>query len=277
MLIKGPGSPGLCEKLGEDSGIGVTTERFPDGEIYVRLNGNVAGEDCVLVQTTHPNDHLLELMFILDALRDNGARTVTAVVPYFGYSRQDKAFKEGEGVSSRAIARMISSYADRFFTIDIHGERILDFFDIPSTNLTALDLLMEYSMGFEPDLFLAPDEGAKERVNSCSRGFEVPWDHLEKTRIDGSTVEIKPKEMDVQGMTVVILDDIISTGGTMIEASKQLYDMGAEEVHAGCTHGLFTGGSWKRLEKHFDSVFCTDTIEGSRCEVSVAPLLEELL
>ncbi len=277
MLIKGPGSRGLCKRLDDLENIEVEAKVFPDGEIYVRLEGDVSGEDCVLIQSTYPNKHLIEMLFILDALNENGASSITAVVPYYSYSRQDKAFKEGGCVSSRAIAKTISLYADTFFSVDLHSKGILEFFDIPAENLSAMGLLAEHSLLHEPDLFLSPDEGGKERVKLAAESVGVPWDYLEKHRIDGSTVEIKPKNVDVEGKKVVILDDIISTGGTMMEAANQLFDRGAEEVHAGCTHGLFIGGSNKRLEQHFDSVFCTDTLECKNSEVTIAPLLKKTI
>ncbi len=275
MLIKGPGSPRLCERLKDSDSVEVRSKVFPDGEIYIRLEGDVKGEDCILVQTTYPDKHLIELLFVLDALLENGASSITTVIPYYSYSRQDKAFKVGESVSSRAIASIVSMYADKFYCIDLHSKSILDFFDIPADNLSAMGLLAEHSLMYEPDFFFSPDEGGKERVKKAAEKVGVPWDYLEKTRIDGSTVEIKPKNVEVEGKTVVILDDIISTGGTMIEAAKQLFEQGAEHVHAGCTHGLFVGGADRKLEKHFDSVFCTDTIEGKNCKVTIAPLLEK--
>ncbi|MFO8109129.1 MAG: ribose-phosphate diphosphokinase [Thermoplasmata archaeon] len=275
MLIKGPGSPGLCERLEVSESVEVKSKVFPDGEIYVRLEGDVTGEDCVLVQTTYPNKHLIEMLFILDALVENQASSVTTVIPYYSYSRQDKAFKEGECVSSRAIARIISTCADEFYSIDLHSKSIVNFFNVPAENLEAMGLLAEHSLKYEPDMLLSPDEGGRGRVMLASERVGVPWDYLKKTRIDDSTVEIKPKNLGVEGKTVVILDDIISTGGTMMEAAKQLYDKGAEEVHAGCTHGLFVEGSDKKLKKYFESVFCTDTIEGKNSDVTVAPLIKE--
>jgi len=275
MLIKGPGSQGLCKRL-DDSGIDsieVDTKVFPDGEVYVKLHGDVSQEDCVLVHTSYPNQHLIELIFIMDAVLENGASSLTTVVPYYSYSRQDKAFQPGEGVSARAIAKTIDQYSDRFAAVDLHSKKITDFFSIPAEDLTAMELLAEHAMRYEPDFFLSPDEGAVDRVKIAANSVDLPWDHLKKTRIDASTVEMEPKNMKVEGKSVVILDDIISTGGTMMKAAGQLYRQGADEVHAGCTHGLFVDGSNKKLEEHFDSVFCTDTIEGENSEVTIAPLL----
>lgn len=276
MLIKGPGSPRLTERVSDESDeevIEVEKKIFPDGEIYIRLKGDVSGEDCTLIQSTYPNEHLLELFLIQDALAENEADSVKIVIPYFSYSRQDKRFEEGEPVSARAVARRIDIQADQFFSVDLHSEYIIDFFDIAAENLTAMPLLAEHAKVHDPDLLLSPDEGGKERVRRAAEVGELSWDYLEKKRLDSERVEMRPKNIDVEGKTVVILDDIISTGGTMKEAGEQLIDQGADEIHAGCTHGLFVDDSWKRLDNAFDSVFCTDSIECEKSEVTLSPLI----
>ncbi len=277
MLIKGPGSPLLCDRLENKldmKTVEVEKKVFPDGEIYVKLDGNVEGENCTIVQTTYPNEHLLELFMIQSALKENGAESIRVIVPYYAYGRQDQIFEGGEAISAKAFARRIGLDADEFFSIDLHSEGIVDFFEIPAENISAMKRLAEYSMDeIDPDLLIAPDEGAKEMVKKAALSVGIEWDYLEKTRIDANTVEIKPKNIDVEGKSAVILDDIIATGGTMTEAAKQLKDSGAEEVHAGCTHGLLVDDADKRLGSACDSVFCTDTIENKNSEVTVAPLL----
>ncbi len=280
MLIEGPASTGLTQRLSEridEKVIEVERKKFPDGEIYVRLEGEVEGEDCVLIQTTYPNEGLIELFFLLDALRENGAGSVTTVVPYFGYGRQDKKFEEGEPISARAIARRIQLDSDLFYTVDIHSKIVMDYFDIDSVNLSAMPWLADHAKVHEPDLLISPDEGGIERVKRASQEIDVEWDYLQKKRINGETIELKPKKIGVEGKVVMILDDIISTGGTMTEAAKQLLEQGAEEVHAGATHGLFAEDALERLDNVCGSVFCTDTIEGEKSEVTIAPLLEEEL
>ncbi len=279
MLIKGPGSPKLSERLIERNDLNyieVKSKIFPDGEIYIKLSGSVEGEDCYLVQTTYPNRGLLELFFIQDALIGNGARSVNVIVPYFSYARQDQMFKEGESISSKAIAERIQIQADSFYSVDLHSEKIIDFFKVEANNYTAMRLLGVHSELYEPDLLISPDEGGIERVKEAAKEIDAEWDYLEKKRLDGETVEIKPKNIKTEGKKVVILDDIISTGGTMREAARQLLDLGADQVHAGCTHGLFVEDSYEKLDDICDSVFCTDTIENIGCEVTVAPLFDDL-
>ncbi|MFP4000854.1 MAG: ribose-phosphate diphosphokinase [Thermoplasmata archaeon] len=279
MLVKGPASPLLCkriEKRTDVETVGVETKIFPDKEIYVKLDGDVEGEDCTIVQTTYPNEHLLELFIIQNALRENGAGSIRVIVPYYAYGRQDTIFEEGEAISAKAFAKRIGIECEEFFSVDLHSEEIVDFFDISAENISAMTRMAEHSLEKkDPDLLIAPDEGAKDMVKEAALSVGLEWDYLEKNRIDANTVEIKTKNIDVKGKSAVILDDIIATGGTMTEAAQQLKDSGAEEVHAGCTHGLFVEDAEERLESACDSVFCTDTIEQEKSEVSVAPLLAD--
>lgn len=278
MLVKGPGSPGLSDKIAKISGmdtVEVEHKVFPDGERYLRLLDDVEGEDCVLVQATYPLNNLFDLILLQDAISENGGRSLSVVVPYYSYSRQDKCFRPGEAISARVIADLIQARADSFYTVDIHSLAVLDYFNIPSFNMSAMSLLMGHAETYDPDILLSPDEGGKERVKIAANDAGMEWDHLVKNRIDGNTVRIEPKEVDVDGKTVVILDDIISTGGTMFEASRRLKELGARKVHAGCTHGLFVGDCLQKLKSVCDSIFCTDTVECENSVVSVAPLVAE--
>ncbi len=280
MLVKGPASPLLCNKLEKETSVEtveVDSKIFPDGEIYVKVDGDVEGENCTIVQTTYPNRRLLELYMTQDALVENGAESIEVVVPYYSYGRQDQIFEKGESISARAFGKRIEIDADKFYSIDLHSQEIVEFFDIPAENISAMPILAEHSKDKDPDLLMSPDEGGIERIKKAAQEIGVEWDYLEKTRVDANTVEIKPKSIDVENKSVVILDDIIATGGTMTEAAKQLKDAGAEEVHAGCTHGLFVEDAEKKLDQVCDSVFCTDTIEQETSSVSVAPLLKGII
>lgn len=280
MIIEGPASTRLSERVAskiEEEIVSVESKVFPDGEIYIRLDGDVKGQDCCLIQTTYPNENLLSLFFIQDALIRSGARSIATIVPYYSYSRQDQIFEKGEALSSEVIAKIIEFNSDKFYSVDLHSSTILNYFDITAYNLSAMMELADHSQIYDPDLLLSPDEGGIDRIKLAAEEVDLRWDYLEKHRLDGESVEIKPKNMDVEGKTVVILDDIISTGGTMGEAARQLYEQGADEVHAGCTHGLFIGDSLKRLESVCESVFCTDTIESPSSEVTVAPLIAEAI
>jgi ribose-phosphate pyrophosphokinase len=249
---------------------------FADGEIYVRIPERLDGEDVVLVQTTYPNDKLLELFLLQDALSDAGLSRLTVVIPYFAYGRQDRRFKEGEAISSRAVARRVQIDANRVLTVDVHDKRVMGYFDVPAVDLTGIPALARYFSHGGVDMVLAPDENAARHARSIGDLMKVPWDHLKKERIDSWTVETEEKPLDVKGLKVAIVDDVISTGGTMASAARIVKKQGASSVVAGCVHGLFVGGAEDRL-KVFDDVVATDTVFSQYSRVSVAPEVAEAI
>jgi ribose-phosphate pyrophosphokinase len=251
--------------------------RFPDQECYVRLLTEVKGEDVIVVQTAYPDPNAVELFLLQDAVREAGAAGLTTVVPYFGYARQDRAFEPGEAVSARAMARHIGLESDRVLTIDIHNTRTLGDFTRPVENLSAMGVIGEFLRGEGVGAIVSPDEGSKERASVAAKAAHCDWDFLEKNRIDDSTVEIKPKNLDVKGKVVAIVDDIIATGGTVIMAAQQLRGQGASRVIAACTHGLYTGGAIERLEGTCDTVVSTDTLERPTSKITVASVVSGAL
>src|SRR5206468_7769439 len=168
---------------------------FPDGERYVRLLGPVTGEHVVLVQTTHPDPMIVEQFLLADAARDAGARRVTAVVPYYGYGRQDKRFLEGEAVSAKALAKHLAVDSDELVTMTIHNPAILKTFPIPASEVSGMPALGRYLRTSGVDFLLAPDENAIRFVKETGAIADLPWDHLQKKRIDSYTVRIAPKKL----------------------------------------------------------------------------------
>lgn len=243
---------------------------FPDGEQYVRLLGDVRGEDVAVVQTTHPDAKLLELFLLVDAAREANARRVTAVVPYFGYMRQDRAFEPGESVSARALARRIEVGCDRVLTMGLHNRAILDFFTIPARDVDGTPALARYLRGRRVDFLLAPDENASGHAKAVAAALGVPWDFLVKERVDAFHVRIEAKGLAVRGKSVAIVDDIISTGTTIAAAAAELKHQGARSVAAVCLHGLFVAGALAKL-KACDDVAATDTVLSAATKVTVAP------
>jgi len=255
-----------------------TYKRFPDDEFYVRLHDNVADQDVVIVQTAYPDQKIVELFLIQDAVHDAGAKTVTVVLPYFGYSRQDKKFEDGEAISARAIAQHISLHADYVITVDPHKEHILKFFTVPAYSCSAVSTIAQYLKEKHIDFVLAPDKGAKERAREAATLINCEYDYLEKTRINGSTVKVTPKKLDACGRNVAIIDDIISTGSTMAHSIKELKKQGAASVSVACTHGLFVGGAKEKLlAANCDEIIATDTIETEYSKVSAAECIAETL
>jgi ribose-phosphate pyrophosphokinase len=252
--------------------------RFPDDEFYVRLHDNIAGQDVVIVQTAYPDPKIVELLLIQDAVHDAGAKKITVILPYFGYSRQDKKFKDGEAISARAIAQHISLRTDCVITVDPHKEHILKFFTVPAYSCSAISTIAHYLKGKNIDFILAPDKGAEDRARKTAALINCEYDYLEKTRIDGSTVKITPKKLDALGKHVAIIDDIISTGSTMAQSIKELKKQGAASVSVACTHGLFVGGAKEKLlSANCDEIISTDTIETEFSKVSTADCIAETL
>lgn len=250
---------------------------FPDGEVYVRVPERLRGEEVIIVQTTYPTPALLELLFLQEAAHDQGAASITAVVPYYSYSRQDQVFQEGEIVSAKAVAELIELKADRFITVDPHKEHILGFFGIEAHGVSAVPLLAKHLEKMGVDTVLAPDKGALDRAQFAAKCLGAEFDYMEKTRLSGTEVVMKAKSLDVRGKTVAIIDDIISTGGTIATASAELKRQGATRVIAACTHGLFLNNALPRLHANgCDQVIATDAIETQVSPVGVAPVIADV-
>lgn len=276
-VVGGSASVHLAKALAKELGasfVDIALERhpggFPDGERYVRLLGFVAGDHVVLVQTTWPDPKIVELLLLADAIRDAGGRRITAVVPYFGYGRQDKRFLEGEAVSAKTIAKHLSVDCDELFTMAVHNPEILKTFPIPAHEVDGMPALARYLKSADVDMLLAPDENAIRFAKAASTICGKPYDYLEKQRIDSYTVKITAKKLAVRGKAVAIVDDVISTGGTIATAAKELKAQGARRVSAACVHGLFVGKAAENLTA-CDEVVATDTVMSPYTKVSVAP------
>ena len=255
--------------------VDVTYSRFPDGEHYLQT-GKI-DDEMVIVGSVVDNDSLVQLMLLVDAC---DTATNRLVLPYMAYARQDKRFKIGEPISSRVVARALSPGVSDVITVNIHEKEVLKSFSVPARNLSLAKDIGSYirSLHLDNPLILAPDEGAMvfaEQVASVG-GWE--YDHLEKTRLSGVEVRMTPRQLSAASRSVVIVDDIISTGGTIATAAAMLYQQGAKDVYTACVHGVFTGGAYIRLmATGIRDVICSDTIERSCSRISAADRIAEAL
>jgi len=273
-VVAGNSSPILAKRIAERlrCELAKTTYKvFPDGELYVRIEN--IDRDMVIVQSINSNNDLVYLMLMFDALE--GAN-VTAVIPYMGYARQDKKFEEGEAISIRAVANLIDSYAEKVVTVNIHSESAKRYFK-NIVDVDAMPLIGEYYKGRDV-VMISPDLGSYNRVKVASSYAGCEFDYLEKVRIDAETVEIKPKSLDLRDRDVVIVDDIISTGGTIVEATKVLKNCGVESVECACVHAVLAGNALNRLySAGIGRVVATDTVEKPVSVISVADAIVSAL
>ena len=270
--------------------------RFPDTEGYIRIPEDqieaIRKEPVVVVSNTFPDAGIVETLLMLKAISDvrkgslenlrgiepqrmeNIGPGVYLAVPYFGYSRQDKRFKPGEVISARAIADMLATQCDGLTVLDLHAPQVLENLDIPVAFTSAMpELASHLQSEVKPDFILSPDKGAIERASQVAQLIDCEFSYLEKTRIDAHTIVHKAKDLDVNGKVVAIVDDMIATGGTICRAADALRSQGATEVHAACSHGLFTGGAIRRLTQFVDGVHATGSLANPRSVIDAGEAL----
>ncbi len=282
IIVGGSSSGNLAKELADILGctyIQAASTKFPDGECYTRIEAEKLDDDVVIVQNTFPNDSLIELFLIQDAVDKLGAKKVTLVIPYFGYARQDRVFKPGEPESAKIMCKLLSSVrCDRVITIDLHKEATLDYFECDHCDLKAAEVIASYFSDKGIDLVLSPDIGAAGRAKDVGDRMGLPHDHLEKVRLSGTEVRIAPANFDATGKNVLIVDDMISTGGTIIAAAAALREAGATSVSVACTHGVFVNNAIERLTNSaLSAVLCCNTLENDVSKISVAGIIAAAL
>ncbi|MDJ1432861.1 ribose-phosphate diphosphokinase [Halostagnicola sp. A-GB9-2] len=278
MIVSGSASQSLGASLArvlEEPLTAATYDRFPDGETLAAVP-DFAGERAIVVASTISNDAHIELLQLQDAVRQAGAEEVVTVLPYMGYGRQDDAFEEGHPISARAVARAISTGADRVLTVNPHERGVCEFFEPSATAVDAAGRLSEpLPDALEDPVFLSPDAGAIDLAETVRDGYGGgETDYFEKTRHSGTDVEISPSDVDVAGRDVVVADDIIATGSTMSEAVAVLEERGVERVFITCVHPLLARNAYTKLSRAgVEAIYGTDTVERTVSSVSVAPAI----
>ncbi|HMR35932.1 ribose-phosphate pyrophosphokinase [uncultured Paracoccus sp.] len=245
-------------------------ERFNDQEIFVEVFDNVRGEDMYIIQSTSnpANDNLMELLIMTDALRRSSASRITAVIPYFGYARQDRRAKARTPISAKLVANLLTEAGvDRVLTLDLHAAQIQGFFDIPVDNLYAapifsLDIKHHFKGRIDDLMVVSPDVGGVARAREIAKRINVPMAIVDKRREKAGEIADMTVIGDVKGKTCVIVDDICDTAGTLCKAAQLLVDHGATEVHAYITHGVLSGPAVERVQKSvMKSLVITDSID----------------
>ena len=295
-LFTGNANPVLAKAVAQELSLPIGKAyvgRFSDGEVQVEIQENVRGKNVVVIQSTcaPTNDNLMELMIMIDALKRASASRITAVIPYFGYARQDRRPRSARvAISARIIANMLQSVAgiERVLTMDLHADQIQGFFDIPVDNIYASPVLLADLQHKKGDdlLVVSPDIGGVVRARAMAKQLDCDLAIIDKRRPKANVSEVMHLIGEVEGRHCVIMDDIIDTGGTLCKAAEALKERGAKGVTAYCTHAVLSGGAVDRIAaSELDEVVVTDTIplteEGHRVkkirQLSVAPLLAETL
>ena len=297
-LVSGNSNRPLAEAVAAYLNVPMTkcsVRRFADMEVFVEIQENVRGEDVFVVQSTSfpTNDHLMELLIIIDALRRASARRVTAVIPYFGYARQDRKPGPRTPISAKLVANMIErAGADRVLTIDLHAGQIQGFFDIPTDNLYAAPVMVR-DIKSNNDRFsgsevcvVSPDVGGVVRARALAKRIGAPLAIVDKRRERAGVSEVMNIIGEVDGMSCILVDDIVDSGGTLCNAAEALLDAGAADVSAYITHGVLSGGAVARITASklkqlvlTDSIQATEAVRVSRNirVITVADLIGEAI
>ncbi|UCD27666.1 MAG: ribose-phosphate pyrophosphokinase [Planctomycetota bacterium] len=294
-IFGGTSNPALVEEIGQSLGVTVGKAKighFPDGETIIKLEDDVRGRDCFVVQSTCPpvNENLMELLIFCDSLRRASARRITAVIPYFGYARQDRKAEGRTPITAKLVANLISeSGAHRVLAMDLHAEQIQGFFDLPVDHLAALPVIVKHIEGLNitDSVVVSPDVGNVKTATAYARRLGAELAVLDKRRLGGDSIVTSRVIGDVKGKTVLIFDDMITTAGTATEAVKILRENGARKFVLAATHAVFAEAALERIkEAQIDQICVTNTIPVSadvcrrmpRLKVlSVATLLGEAI
>jgi len=292
-LISGTANRKLAEEVSKILKVPLTPvdiRRFSDGEIYCRILESVRGGDVYIIQPTSAdaNHNLMELLIMADALSRSSPEKITAVIPYFGYCRQDKKTKAREPITAKLVANMIEvAGVDRVIMFDLHVAQVQGFFDIPSDNLDLIPHVLDYIIDkkLKDIVIVSPDAGGAARARSYARVLNAPIAIIDKRRPEANVAEVQNVIGDVKGKTAVLVDDLIDTAGSITEAANILIKFGAREVYAFATHGVLSGPAIERIKKsQLKELVITNTIEitqekmiGKIKVLSVGPILAETI
>lgn len=294
-VVAGNSNRPLAEAICAHLGIPLakaSVRRFADMEVFVEIQENVRGQDVFIIQSTSfpTNDHLMELLIITDALRRSSARRITAVIPYFGYARQDRRASGRTPISAKLVANLIThAGVDRVLTLDLHAGQIQGFFDIPTDNLFGAPLMsrdIKERLDWKNAMVVSPDVGGVVRARALAKRIDAPLAIVDKRRDRPGESEVMNIIGSVEGRSCILLDDIVDSGGTLVNAAEALLDQGAREVYAYITHGVLSGGAVARIANSklkelviTDSIMPTEAVKVARNirVISIAGLMGEAI
>ena len=294
-LVAGNSNPALANEIAGWLELPLTkavVRRFADMEIFVQIQENVRGSDVFIIQSTSfpANDHLMELLIITDALRRASARRITAVIPYFGYARQDRKVGSRSPISAKLVANLITrAGVDRVMTLDLHAEQIQGFFDIPTDNLYASPVMVrdiKERFDLAKVMVVSPDVGGVARARGLAKRINAPLAIIDKRRERAGESEVMNVIGDVAGYTCILVDDIVDSGGTLVNAADALLANGAKDVYAYISHGVLSGGAAARITGSrlkelviTDSILPTEAVSKAANirTLSIAPLIAEAI
>ncbi|MGB6328091.1 MAG: ribose-phosphate pyrophosphokinase [Halarcobacter sp.] len=268
-LFSGTANPEFAKKVGKYLNMqigGASIKKFSDGEISVQIHESVRGQDVFIVQPTcaPTNDHIMELLIMVDALKRSSAKTISAVIPYFGYARQDRKAAPRVPITAKLVADMLeSSGIDRVITIDLHAAQIQGFFNIPVDNLYGSVLFVDYlkRKNLKNPIIASPDIGGVARARSYADKLGYDLVIVDKRREKANVAEVMNIIGEVKGKDVILVDDMVDTAGTLVKAAEALKQRGATSVMACCTHGVLSGPAYERINNGtLDELVITDTI-----------------
>lgn len=291
-IISGNANRALSEEIVQNLGVSLTNaviNRFSDGEIQVKIADNVRGADCFIIQPTSApaNEHIMELLIVCDALRRSSARRITAVLPYYGYGRQDRKSEPRVPITAKLVANLlVASGVSRVLTMDLHAGQIQGFFDIPVDHLYGMPVFLKYiaAKNMTDLVVVSPDAGGVERARAFAKHLNADLAIVDKRRPRPNEAAIMNVIGEVKGKTAILLDDLVDTAGTLTKVAATIKDKGATRVLAACSHGVLSGAAMDRIEESpLEELIITNSIplcskKSNKITVlTIAPLLGEAI
>ena len=294
-VLAGTSNSRLCKSIAKQLKqklVNSNIRRFADGEVYIEINENIRGNSIFVIQSTSnpANDNLMELLICIDALKRSSAKNITAVIPYFGYARQDRKVAPRTAISAKLVSNLITNAgANRILSVDLHAGQIQGFFDIPVDNLFATPIFARHvkkKIKTNNLICVAPDVGGVERARALSKRLNTNIAIIDKRRASPGKSEVMNIVGNVKNKNCVIIDDIIDSGGTIVNAAKALKEKGAKEIYVYITHAVLSGHAVEKIEKsQIKKLITTDTIDNSKKFekskkieiISIAPMISEAI